>query len=80
VEVVVSSGRPIAHVVAELWLHDSTLGNWVRRQQVDDGQREATTSNDQASIRRLETDPAEAKSERDLLKRTVAVWVTESTS
>jgi transposase len=75
VEMVRSSGRPIAHVAAELGIHDCTLGNWVRRQQVDDGERDGTTSDDQAYIRRLETELAESKSERDLLKRTVAFWV-----
>lgn len=80
VEMVRNSGRPIADVAAELGLHDSTLGNWVRRRQVDDGERDGTTSDDQAYIRRLEAELAEAKSERDLLKRTVAFWVKESTS
>lgn len=79
VEFVRSSGRPIADVAAELGIHDSTLGNWVRRAQVDEGEREGTTSDDQAYIRRLESELAEVKSERELLKRTVAFWVREST-
>lgn len=41
VDMVVSSGRPISHVAAELDLHDSTLGNWVRQWQIDQGEREA---------------------------------------
>jgi transposase len=31
VELVRTSGRPIAHIAAELGIYDSTLGNWVRQ-------------------------------------------------
>jgi transposase len=79
VELVLSTGRPIAEVAKELGLYDSSLGNWVRQSQVDRGERDGVTSDDKARIRELETELARAKSERDLLKRTVAFWVKEST-
>ena len=79
VELVRSSGRPIAEVAAELGLYDSTLGNWVRQAQVDDGERDGTTTDEQQRIAELEAELAKARSERDLLKRTVAFWVKEST-
>jgi transposase len=80
VDMVVSSGRPIAHVADELGLYDSTLGNWVRQHQIDEGEREGTTSADAARIRDLEREVAELKSERDLLKRSVAFWVRETST
>lgn len=79
VELVRSSGRPIAEVAEELGLYDSTLGNWVRQAQVDDGERDGATTDEQQRIAELEAELAKARSERDLLKRTVAFWVKEST-
>jgi transposase len=77
VEMVLTSGRPIAEVASELGLYDSTLGNWVRQAQVDRGEREGTTSSEAARIRELEAELSQVKSERDLLKRSVAFWVNE---
>jgi transposase len=79
VELVLSTGRPIAEVANELGLYDSTLGNWVRQAQVDRGEREGLSSEDRARLRELEAENATLRMERDLLKRTVAFWVKEST-
>jgi len=75
---VLKTGRPIAEVADELGVYDSTLGNWVRRRQIDDGEREGLTSDERARLRELEADNAKLRMERDLLKRTVAFWVKES--
>jgi transposase len=78
VDLVLSTGRPIAVVADELGLYDSTLGNWVRQRQVDEGEREGLTSDERARLKELEADNAKLRMERDLLKRTVAFWVKES--
>jgi transposase len=44
VELVRSSGRPIAQIANELGIYDSTLGNWVRQDRIDCGEREELTS------------------------------------
>ena len=80
VELVLSTGRPIAEVAKELDLYDSTLGNWVRQAQIDRGEREGLTSEDATRIRELEREVASLKSERDLLKRSVAFWVRETSA
>ena len=80
VDLVVSTGRPITDVADELGLYDSTLGNWVRHRQVNDGEREGTTSSDAARIRELEAELKQVRSERDLLKRSVAFWVKETST
>ncbi len=79
VELVRTSGRPIAQIADELGLYDSTLGNWVRQAEIDDGDREGLSSQDKARLAALERENAELRMERDLLKRTVAFWVKEST-
>jgi transposase len=80
VELVRSTGRPIAQIARELGIYDSTLGNWVKQDRIDRGEREGLTSDEQARLRELERDNARLRMERDLLKRTVAFWVKEQST
>ena len=80
VELVRTSGRPIAQIAQELGIYDSTLGNWVRQDRIDRGEREGLTSNERARRSRLEAENARLRMERDLLKRTVAFWVKETST
>ncbi len=79
VELVHASGRPIADVADELGIYDSTLGNWVRQDRIDRGERDGLTSDERARLAELEAENARLRMERDLLKRTTAFWVKEST-
>jgi transposase-like protein len=80
VELVPSTGRPIAAVARELGIYDSTLGNWIRQDRIDRGEQEGLTTEEQARLRALERENARLRMERDLLKRTVAFWVTETST
>jgi transposase len=80
VELARTSGRPIAEIARELGIWDSTLGNWVRQAQVDRGEREGLTSEERARLAQLERENARLRMERDLLKRTVAFWVKETST
>ena len=80
VDLVRSTGRPIAQIAQELGIYDSTLGNWVRQDRIDRGQREGLTSDERARLGRLEAENAKLRMERDLLKRTVAFWVKETST
>ncbi len=80
VELVRTTGRPIAEVARELGVYDSTLGNWVKQERIDRGDREGLTSEDRARMRELEAENAKLRMERDLLKRTVAFWVKETST
>jgi transposase len=80
VELVRTTGRPIAQVAKELGIYDSALGNWVRQAQIDDGQRAGLTSDERARLGELERENARLRMERDLLKRTVAFWVKETST
>ena len=80
VELVRTTGRPIAQVAKELGIYDSTLGNWVRQAQIDDGERAGLTSDERARLGELERENARLRMERDLLKRTVAFWVKEQST
>ena len=80
VDLVRSTGRPIAQIAQELGVYDSTLGNWVRQDRIDRGEREGLTSDERARLSRLEAENARLRMERDLLKRTVAFWVKETST
>ena len=80
VELVRSSGRPIAEIARELGIYDSTLGNWVRQDRIDRGEQAGLASDEQARLRALERENAKLRMERDLLKRTVAFWVKEQST
>jgi transposase len=80
VELVRTSGRPIAQIAQELGIYDSTLGNWVRQDRIDRGEQEGLTSDERVRLRELERETARLRMERDLLKRTVAFWVKETST
>ena len=80
VELVRTTGRPIAEIARELGIYDSTLGNWVRQDRIDHGEQDGLSSDEQARLRALERENAKLRMERDLLKRTVAFWVKEQST
>src|SRR5215207_10297424 len=80
VELVRSSGRPIAAVARELGIYDSTLGNWVRQDCIDRGEAEGLTTEERVRLQQLEAENTKLRMERDLLKRTVAFWVKETST
>jgi transposase len=80
VELVRTSDRPIAEIARELGIYDSTLGNWVRQDRIDRGEAEGLSSEERARLRQLEAENTRLRMERDLLKRTVAFWVKETST
>jgi transposase len=80
VDLVHTTGRPIAQIARELGIYDSTLGNWVRQDRIDRGEAEGLTTEERARLRQLEAENARLRMERDLLKRTVAFWVKETST
>jgi transposase len=80
VELVRGTGRPIAEIARELGIYDSTLGNWVRQDRIDRGEAESLMTEERVRLRQLEAENARLRMERDLLKRTVAFWVKETST
>lgn len=82
VELVMSSGRSITAVAKELGLRDSVLRRWVdrvRQQPTSAAQRPTTQaplmSADQASeIARLRQENERLRMERDILKKSIAIF------
>ena len=78
VEIVRSSDKSIAEIARELGIYDSSLGNWVKQDQVDRGEREGLTSDERQELSELRRENSRLAMERELLKRAVAFWVRES--
>ena len=73
VEIVRSSGKPIRQVANELGIYDSTLGNWVRQDETNRGEREGLTSGERERLRELERENARLRTERELEKTSCGV-------
>ncbi len=79
VRIVRETGKPIAQVARELGINEGTLGNWCAkaRRATDDGQAELSES-ERAELVRLRKEIVELRMQRDVLKRSVALWVDEA--
>ncbi|GAB3610760.1 hypothetical protein GCM10027414_28860 [Humibacter ginsengiterrae] len=79
VRIVEETGKPIAQVARDLGVNDGTLGNWVAkaRHARDDGSAPLTES-ERSELARLRKENTELRMQRDVLKRSVALWVEEA--
>lgn len=79
VRIVEETGKPIAQVARDLGVHEGTLGNWVTRARESREGRGELTRDDINELKRLRSEVAELRMERDVLKRSVVLWVKEAT-
>jgi transposase len=78
VRIVRETGKPIARVARELGINEGTLGNWCARERARGGGDGALTESERAELERLRRENAELAMQRDVLKRSVALWVHEA--
>jgi transposase len=79
VRIVRETGRPIAQVARELGVNEGTLGNWCAVERRRAGEPGGALSEDErAELVRLRRENAELAMQRDVLKRSVALWVQEA--
>ena len=79
VRIVNETGRPIAQVARELGVNEGTLGNWVARDREKRQSTDGLSTGDIEELKRLRAEVAELRMERDVLKRSVVLWVKEAT-
>ncbi|MCW2801815.1 MAG: transposase [Propionibacteriaceae bacterium] len=79
VRIVNETKKPIAHVARDLGVNEGTLGNWVARDREARQGTDGLSTGDVEELKRLRAEVAELRMERDVLKRSVVLWVKEAT-
>jgi transposase-like protein len=79
VRIVRETGKPIAQVARDLGVNAGTLGNWCAKDRAEREGTDGVSSDDAAELKRLRAEVAELRMERDVLKRSVVLWVKEAT-
>ena len=79
VRIVRETGKSIAQVARDLGINDGTLGNWVKRDPIERGEQEGLNVDERTRLGFLEKENAKLRMERDVLKRSVVLWVKEAT-
>jgi transposase len=81
VRIVLETGKPIAQVARDLGINHGTLGNWVAKDRGRRGEDNSRLGADErAELSRLRAENAELRMERDVLKRSVVLWVKDATN
>jgi len=81
VELVRTTGKPIAEIARDLGVGESSLGYWVTRDRKLRGEhvdQAPMTDDEREELKRLRKRVAELEMEREILKRATAFWVKES--
>ena len=80
VRIVRETGRPVAQVAEELGINEGTLGGWVAtdRRARERGAGSQLSEDERAELARLRREVAELQMERDVLQRSVVLWVREA--
>lgn len=79
VRIVKETGKSAAEVARDLGVDPGTLRVWVVRDRAVNGGGGELSIDDRARLEQLERENAELRMERDVLKRSVVLWVKEAT-
>jgi len=80
VSLVIDEDRKIADVARSVGVNEGTLGNWVRLARIERGERDGLDVNERDELTGLRAEVTQLRMERDLLKRSLAFWVRETST
>lgn len=72
---VFETGKPIAQVAHDLGVNPGTLGNWVAKDRAAQECRGDLSRGELSELKHLRAENSKLRMERDVLKRSVALWV-----
>ena len=72
-----SSDRPISEVAREIGVSSESLRKWVKHTEIDAGEQEGLTTEEQEELRRLRREVKTLRQERDFLKKAAAFFARE---
>jgi transposase len=78
VRLVLESGKSIAQVARDLGINETTLGNWVAKAREHVSSDAPLSESERAELARLRDEIVELRMQRDVLKRSTALWVNEA--
>jgi transposase len=78
VQLVTQTGKPIVQVARELGINAGTLGNWCAKTRGAGQDGTALSESERAELVRLRKEIVELRMQRDVLKRSVALWVSDA--
>jgi transposase len=77
---VLDESRSIADVARATGVNPGTLGNWVGHERIKRGERDGLTVDERADLVELPAENAQLRMERDLLKRSLAFWIKQTST
>jgi transposase-like protein len=80
VAMVLDDDRGIAEVGRAIGVNPGTLGNWVGLERIERGERDGLTVDERAEYLEMRAEITQLRMERDLLKRSLAFWVKETST
>jgi transposase len=73
-----TSGRPVTEIARDLGVSSESLRIWIRRADVDAGEREGLTSEEREELRSLRREVRVLREEREVLRKAAAFFAKES--
>lgn len=69
IELVRSSGKSISQIAQELGVSATSLRNWVKQDQIDQGERQGLTTEERQELRKLRKENKVLRQEREILRK-----------
>ncbi len=72
-----SPNRSVARIARELGVSDNSLRNWIKRFEIDQGEREGLTTEEREELKKLRKENKVLRQEREILRKAAAFFARE---